>query len=218
MPASNHDNDPSWVGFLKATIAGGLLFLLPLILVVLLFSHAMRIVGKVAHPISEFLTLDKVAGPAGEEGLAVLMLILISVAAGLLARTALERNLMRWSENSFLGGLPQYRLVKSVAEGLAQIENAEELKTGPRQYRGRMADWTTCLRHCRRVGLRFSSAGPDTNFGQCDVLVRRTGASVVNHDGGCHVDREAHGHRIRQGAPWDRSCASQNDLISEEGR
>jgi uncharacterized membrane protein len=128
MPASNHDNDPSWVGFLKATIAGGLLFLLPLILVALLFSHAMRIAGKVAHPISEFLTLDKVAGPAGEDGLAVLMLILISVAAGLLARTAPGRNLMRWSENSFLGGLPQYRLVKSVAEGLAQIENAEDLK------------------------------------------------------------------------------------------
>ena len=93
-----------------------------------LFSHAMRIAGKVAHPISEFLTLDKVAGPAGEEGLAVLTLILISVAAGLLARTAWGRNLMRWSENSFLGGLPQYRLVKSVAEGLAQIENAEDLK------------------------------------------------------------------------------------------
>ena len=58
----------------------------------------------------------------------MLMLILISVAAGLLARTARGRNLMRWSENSFLGGLPQYRLVKSVAEGLAQIENAEDLK------------------------------------------------------------------------------------------
>ena len=103
-------------------------FLLPLILVVLLFSHAIRIAGKVAHPISELLTLDKVAGPAAEEGLAVLMLILISVAAGLLARTTPGRNLMRWSENSFLGGLPQYRLVKSVAEGLAQIENAEDLK------------------------------------------------------------------------------------------
>jgi hypothetical protein len=38
------------------------------------------------------------------------------------------RNLMRWTETSFLGGLPQYRLVKSVAEGLAQIENAEDLK------------------------------------------------------------------------------------------
>lgn len=128
MPASNRDRDTSWAGFLKATIAGGLLFLLPLILVVLLFSHALRLAGKVAHPVSEFLTFDKVVGPAGEEGLAVLMLVLISVAAGFIARTALGRNLMRWSENSFLGSLPQYRLVKSVAEGLAQIENAEDLE------------------------------------------------------------------------------------------
>lgn len=90
-----------------------MLFLLPLILVVLLFSHAFRFAGKVVHPISEFLTLDKVVGPAGEKGLAVLMLVLISVAAGFIARTALGRNLMRWSENSFLSGLPQYRLVKS---------------------------------------------------------------------------------------------------------
>lgn len=105
-----------------------MLFLLPLILVVLLFSHAIRFAGKVAHPISEFLTLDKVVGPAGEEGLAVLMLVLVSIAAGFVARTTLGRNLMRRSENLFLGGLPQYRLVKSVAEGLAQIENAEDLK------------------------------------------------------------------------------------------
>ena len=126
MPAANREQDTSWAGFVKATIAGGLLFLLPLILVVLLFSHAMRF--AVAHPISQYLTLDKVVGPAGEEFLAVLMLVFISVAAGFVARTALGRNLMRWSENSFLGGLPQYRLVKSVAEGLAQIENAEDLK------------------------------------------------------------------------------------------
>jgi uncharacterized membrane protein len=128
MPAANREQDTSWAGFVKATIAGGLLFLLPSILVVLLFSHAMRFAGKVAHPISQYLTLDKVVGPAGEEFLAVLMLVFISVAAGFVARTAVGRNLMRWSENSFLGGLPQYRLVKSVAEGLAQIENAEDLK------------------------------------------------------------------------------------------
>lgn len=55
---------------------------------------------------SDFRIPDKVVGPAGEEGLAVLMLVLISVAAGFIARTALGRNLMRWSENSFLGSLP----------------------------------------------------------------------------------------------------------------
>ena len=32
---------------------------------------------------------------------------------------------MRWFENSLLGGLPQYQLVKSMAEGLAHVESAE---------------------------------------------------------------------------------------------
>ena len=35
---------------------------------------------------------------------------------------------MRWSENSILGGLPQYQLVKSMAEGLAQVENVDSVK------------------------------------------------------------------------------------------
>jgi uncharacterized membrane protein len=113
---------------LKATIVGGLLFLLPLVLVVLLLSHALRFAGKAVGPISEFLTLDKVFGPAAEESLAVLILVFISLAAGLIARTRFGRDIMRWTENSFLGGLPQYRLVKSVAEGFAQIENAKNLK------------------------------------------------------------------------------------------
>src|SRR5262245_52253957 len=113
---------------LKATIAGGLLFLLPLVLVVLLLSHALRLAGKAVGPISQFLTLDKVFGPAAEEILAVLILAFVSLAAGLIARTRIGRDVMRWTEKSSLGGLPQYRLVKSVAEGFAQIENAENLK------------------------------------------------------------------------------------------
>jgi uncharacterized membrane protein len=36
----------SSIKVLKATIAGGLLFLLPLVLVVLLLSHAVRFAGK----------------------------------------------------------------------------------------------------------------------------------------------------------------------------
>jgi hypothetical protein len=96
------------------------LFLLLLVLVVLLLSHAVRFAGKAVCPISEFLTLDKMFGPAAEEILAVLMLVIISVAAGLIARFG--RNVMRWTENSFLGGLPQYRLVKSVAEGLPRLK------------------------------------------------------------------------------------------------
>src|SRR5262249_18124507 len=115
----------SLVSFLKATIVGGLLFLLPLIVIVVILEHAIRLAGKATRPVFESLKLDNVIGPGGEMALAVLALLLISVAAGLVARTRAGRNAMRWAETSVLGGLRRYQLVTSRAEGLAQVESAE---------------------------------------------------------------------------------------------
>lgn len=55
----------------------------------------------------------------------MLLLIFISFFAGLIARTTGGKRIMRWSESTLLGGLPQYQLVKSMAQGLAQVESAE---------------------------------------------------------------------------------------------
>lgn len=65
---------PSAIGFLKATLAGGLLFLLPLILVAMLVEHALQPAKAVAQPISKFLHIDAVIGLAGETPLAGSML------------------------------------------------------------------------------------------------------------------------------------------------
>jgi len=120
-----HEIGTSLTRFLKATIAGGLLFLLPVVLIVIVLGYAVRLAGKVAKPISEFLPVDAVLGVPGVTILAVLLLIVVSLVAGLFARTSEGKRIMRWSENSLLGGLPQYRLVKSMAEGLAQVESTE---------------------------------------------------------------------------------------------
>jgi uncharacterized membrane protein len=52
----------------------------------------------------------------------------VSFAAGIVARTGVGRRITGWSETSVLGRLPQYRLMKSMAEGLAHIESASGLK------------------------------------------------------------------------------------------
>jgi uncharacterized membrane protein len=56
------------------------------------------------------------------------VLVLISFAAGIVARTAIGGRLSRWSEASLLGRLPHYQLIKSMAEGLAHIEGSSGLK------------------------------------------------------------------------------------------
>jgi uncharacterized membrane protein len=117
----------SLIGFLKATIAGGLLFLLPVVLVVIVLGYAMRLAGKVAQPISKLLPVDAVVGVGEMTVLAALVLVFISFVAGFVARTNAGKRIMRWSEHSLLGGFPQYQLVKSMAEGLAQVENAESV-------------------------------------------------------------------------------------------
>jgi uncharacterized membrane protein len=117
----------SLTGFLKTTIAGGLLFLLPVAVIAIVLRHAMQLAGKVVKPISNHLPVEAVVGVRGETVLAILVLILLSLVAGLVARTNAGRRIMRWFENSLLGGLPQYQLVKSMAEGLAHVESAESV-------------------------------------------------------------------------------------------
>jgi uncharacterized membrane protein len=59
---------------------------------------------------------------------AALVLVIISFLAGLVSRTKPGRRVTNWFEESFLGGLPQYQLVKSMAEGLAKVEGAQGLQ------------------------------------------------------------------------------------------
>jgi uncharacterized membrane protein len=72
--------------------------------------------------------LGGVAGVGAATVLSAVVLVLISFAAGIVARTAVGRRITRWSESSFLGRLPHYQVIKSMAEGLAHIESASGLK------------------------------------------------------------------------------------------
>lgn len=125
MVNSHSSTDASLPNLLKVTAVGGLLFLLPLILVVFLLGQAVRIAGIVTQPISSFLTLDQVVGPVGERFIAVVGLVAIALAAGLVGRTRTGRRVKAGLEHSFLGGLPQYQMIKSMAEGLAHVETAD---------------------------------------------------------------------------------------------
>ena len=66
---------------LRATIVGGLVFLLPLVLVAILLGQAIRLAGRVMQPVTASLDVDKLVGPVG--------VLVVALAAGLVARTAL---------------------------------------------------------------------------------------------------------------------------------
>lgn len=114
--------------FLKSTIVGGVLFLLPVALILLILNEALKLAAKIGEPISSGLKLDRlgdVAGIGAATVLAVLVLVFVSFAAGMVARTRGGKRIAGRFENSVLGGLPQYQIFKSMAEGLANIEHAK---------------------------------------------------------------------------------------------
>jgi uncharacterized membrane protein len=56
----------------------------------------------------------------------MVLLILASFVAGVVARTKVGSGVSAWVEKSVLGGLPQYQMVKSMARGLASAEGASD--------------------------------------------------------------------------------------------
>jgi uncharacterized membrane protein len=117
--------------FSKTTFVGGVLFLVPVVLVLWVLNHALQLTAKVSRPISKTLHLDQLgewSGIGAATVIAVLVLVLVSFAAGAVARTNAGKRVTRSLEDSLLGGLPQYQLIKSMAEGLAQIESASGVK------------------------------------------------------------------------------------------
>ena len=64
------------IKFVKTTIVGGLLFLLPIVVVSIILGYAMQLAGKVAQPIAKLLP-DAVVGIGGITVLAVVLLVLL---------------------------------------------------------------------------------------------------------------------------------------------
>ena len=114
--------------FLKSTLVGGVMFLVPVVLIVIVLKHALQLAGQIAQPLAEMLPIRQVGGVGVATIIAVAMLLLVAFLAGLLSRTGPGRRVTHWFEESILGGLPQYRMVKSLAEGLTQIENGEGMQ------------------------------------------------------------------------------------------
>jgi hypothetical protein len=71
----------------KTTLIGGLLFLIPLVLVVLLVQQALHLVGSALAPITHLLPTQTVVGFAVAQVVAVCALLCVCFVAGLAIRT-----------------------------------------------------------------------------------------------------------------------------------
>lgn len=116
--------------FIKTTVAGGLLFILPLLLVFLLLEKAVRLLREPIHKLLPMFEDHSIAGVTLFTVVALLLLVLICFFAGLLAKTRAGTALFNGLEENILGKVPGYGLLKDATAHLAGLENVEGAKVG----------------------------------------------------------------------------------------
>jgi len=112
------------VEFLKTTVLGGALVVLPVWLTVLLLLKAVMQLQIFVKPVSTALP----EGVGHPRVMAVLALLALCFAVGALVRTAIGRQVRHAVERSVLERLPGYTTLRNVAEQLGDMENARGFK------------------------------------------------------------------------------------------
>ncbi|GAA3763766.1 DUF502 domain-containing protein [Flavobacterium ginsengiterrae] len=113
---------------IKATFLGGILFLAPLVVLLIILEKGYHIIQKVTLPLVQNLPRVHVLGIALQELIGVLIIIVICFAAGLLARTARAKKLILKLENGILSFVPGYSFMKSMNENIMGFESKQDLK------------------------------------------------------------------------------------------
>ena len=111
--------------FLKTTAAGGLMVLLPVLLLCLVLAQMLQLIVTLATPIAGLLQeggLEKAANPLL---VALVLLAGASFAIGLIMQSNAGRRIGQWIENATLKRLPVYSALKRLTRGFAGTEEGE---------------------------------------------------------------------------------------------
>ena len=113
---------------IKATFLGGILFLVPLVVLLIVLEKGYVIVQKTTLPLVNNLPRVNILGVAIQELIGILIIILICFIAGILAKTANAKKLVQKLEDGILSFVPGYSFMKSMNENILGFESNEDLK------------------------------------------------------------------------------------------
>lgn len=104
------------LGFIKTTILGGLVFLLPLVAITAVVGQAIKIMIEAAKPLDALIPIESIGGIALVNILAIASIVLCCFLAGLAARSLLGKKLFDKIDTKLMA-LPGYALFKSRLTG-----------------------------------------------------------------------------------------------------
>jgi len=106
--------------FLKTTIIGGGVFVIPFIIVVALLLKAMKIMMVIAAPLDSLIPVDKIGGIAIANLLALILVIIICFLAGLAAKSLYAKRIHESIDSKLRLFIPGYAFLKGMTGGLEE--------------------------------------------------------------------------------------------------
>jgi uncharacterized membrane protein len=179
--------------YVQATLVGGVLFLLPLILAAVLVMKGLQLASAITRGLVGLVPDSLMSSETAQALVGALALLLLAFLAGLLARTRAGQSVVQWLGNTMLASLPVFNFARGFLGGLDE-EAAKAIKVVavPEEsgwalglvfqdeggellpvFLPGVPDWQSgALRYCRRDGVVFTDLG----FGQVIGLARTMGA------------------------------------------
>lgn len=103
--------------FLRTTLIGGVVFLVPLVVVALILGKAFNIMKLVAAPVERMLPFDAIGGVGLINIIALIVMLLCCLAAGMIASSAPAKALYVRLDALLLEVVPGYAWTKTVMAG-----------------------------------------------------------------------------------------------------
>jgi uncharacterized membrane protein len=108
------------------TILGGVLFLVPMVFVAVILGKAFQIMMSIARPIQKLLPVDSVMGVGMIDFIVILVMLLVCITAGLIARGKAARHFYKKIDGVLMELIPGYAWTKTVVSSLANAEEVDQ--------------------------------------------------------------------------------------------
>lgn len=117
-PTGRHGAAAGLFGFVKTTLVGGVVFLLPLTVLGLLLAKVGGVLLRLAQPLAKRLPLNTIWGVALADVVVIGLGVLVCFLAGLLARVSFANRIVGKAEAGVLWRIPGYGLAKGLTDSL----------------------------------------------------------------------------------------------------
>jgi uncharacterized membrane protein len=111
------------IHFIRTTLVGGVLFLIPIVCVSYILGKAHRLMKTAAAPLDKWIPLDHLFGVALVDILAVLLMIISCFLAGLLARGPRAQKVSSTIDEKLLMAIPAYAFLKGFAGSMSDLDD-----------------------------------------------------------------------------------------------